>query len=52
MYSVDLGRMNLPEDGEGVLELSRSMAKRLGMIEDGNFKVEIDYEIRRKYILY
>ena len=52
VYSVDLGRMNLPEDGEGVLELSRSMAKRLGMIEDGNFKVEIDYEIRRKYILY
>ena len=48
VYSVDLGRMNLLEDGEGVLELSRSMAKKLGNIEDGKFKVEIDYEIRRK----
>ena len=48
VYSVDLGRINLLEDGEGVLELSRNMAKKLGRIEDGKFKVEIEYEIRRK----
>ena len=45
VYSVDLGKGNMLLDDGGVLELSKSMANKLGKIEDGKFEIEIDWEI-------
>ena len=45
VYSVDLGKGNSLQDDGGILELSKSMANKLGKIEDGKFEIDIDWEI-------
>ena len=50
VYSVDLGGRSVLDDSEGVLELSKSMIKKLGRIEEGKFKIEINYEILKKWL--
>ena len=49
VYSVDVGKRDVIRDTDGgIMELSKGMVKKLGKIEDGHFKIKIDYKIFRK----
>ena len=48
VYNIDMSKEEVLQDQRGILEMSKNMADKIGIMRDGKLRICTEYDIIRK----